>query len=397
MSTTDTAARPGFAPIKRNGEATARRPVYALSIHADYQCRHSGACCTADWDVPVEVPLYKTLDEALSAGRVSAAAAPDGNAPVLIVEDDLPDDAAAMVARTKSGDCVFYHRDSGLCVIHRDLGEPMLPSTCRHFPRLAVQDARGTSISLTHFCPTAAALLFREDVPIEIVEAPSAFPDADYGGLAITSDDWPPLLRPGRLADFESYAAWERHMVARCADHTISAESVIATLERDARSVRSIFAVSGDAITQAIRRLPIDPVEAGLPNTLESSLVHYEEMLKAVPDEWRPEADTRDLADTYERHVRTRWRSFDAPLKRYLAAKAFASWTAYQGRGFLTIVRGLEAALALVRIEAARQCRDSGRALDADLLREAFRQADFSLNHLAAGDELAQAWSKVEA
>jgi hypothetical protein len=34
--------------------------------------------------------------------------------------------------------------------------------------------------------------------------------------------------------------------------------------------------------------------------------------------------------------------------------------------------------------------------LDGDLLREAFRQADFLLNHLAAGDELAEGWSKVE-
>jgi len=35
--------------------------------------------------------------------------------------------------------------------------------------------------------------------------------------------------------------------------------------------------------------------------------------------------------------------------------------------------------------------------LNADLLREAIRQSDFALNHLAAGDELAEAWSKVEA
>jgi hypothetical protein len=49
--------------------------VYSLSIHADYRCRHSGACCTADWDVPVELPLYKTLDDALAAGRVAATGA----------------------------------------------------------------------------------------------------------------------------------------------------------------------------------------------------------------------------------------------------------------------------------------------------------------------------------
>jgi Fe-S-cluster containining protein len=373
-----------------------RPRVYALSIHADYRCRHSGACCTADWDVPVELPLYKTLDEALSAGRLAATAKPEDNGAALILED-LPDDAAAMVARTAKGDCVFYHRGSGLCVIHRDLGEPMLPATCRHFPRLAVRDTRGTFISLTHYCPTAAAALFRDNRAIEIVEDPPSFPDADYDGLVVKSDDWPPLLRPDRLADAESYTAWERHMVARCADATMSSESVIATLERDARVVRMVFPVTGEAIRHAVQHLPADGVDTTVPETLDASLAHYEGVLTAVPDDWRPQPDTRDLADTYQRAVRERWRSFDAPLKRYLAAKAFASWTAYQGRGFLTIVRGLEAALALVRVEAARQCRDSGRLLDADLMREAFRQADFSLNHLAAGDELAELWSKVEA
>src|SRR5204863_8925456 len=101
--------------------------------------------------------------------------------------------------------------------------------------------------------------------------------------------------------------------------------------------------------------------------------------------------------DTYFTLVADGWRAFDAPLRRYLAAKAFASWTAYQGRGFLTVVRGLEAALALVRVEATRNSRDANRPLDAALLRDAFRQADFALNHLAAGDELAEGWSKVEA
>ena len=370
--------------------------VYALSIHADYRCRHSGACCTADWDVPVELPLYRTLNEALSAGRV-APAGRDENSAILIVEDQLPDDAAAMVARTATGDCVFYHRTSGLCVIHRDLGEPMLPATCRHFPRLAVRDRRGTFISLTHYCPTAAASLFRDDVRIEIIESPPAFPEADYEGLVVTSDDWPPLLRPDCLADVQSYTAWERHMVARCADAALSPESVIATLERDALIVRAVCPATGAAIAGAIERLPVAGVNVRVPETLDASVADYLEVLTAVPDEWRPEADTRDLTECYRHHVAAEWTGFAAPLRRYLAAKAFASWTAYQGRGFRTIVRGLEAALAVVRVEAARRCRDADRPLDADLLCEAFRQTDFALNHLAAGDELAEAWSKVEA
>ena len=370
--------------------------VYSLSIHADYRCRHSGACCTADWDVPVELPLYRTLDDALSTGRVAPAAL-DEHGTALIVEDQLPDAAAAMVARTTTGDCVFYHRNSGLCVIHRDLGEPMLPATCRHFPRLAVRDARGTFISLTHYCPTAAASLFRDDVRIEIIESPPAFPEAEYEGLVVTSDDWPPLLRPDCLADVQSYTAWERHMVARCAAEALSPEAVIATLERDARIVRTVLPVTGAAIVNAIARLPVGGVDAPVPQLLDASVALYLEVLNAVPVEWRPEADTRDLSECYRRHVAAEWTGFHTPLRRYLAAKAFASWTAYQGRGFLTIVRGLEAALALVRVEAVRRCRDANRPLDAELLREAFRQADFALNHLASGDELADAWSKVEA
>src|SRR5205814_1091399 len=121
--------------------------VYALSFHADYQCERSGVCCTSDWDVPVEVPLYRTLSDLLQSGNLCVAASgPDGEGP-LIVDGDLPDETAAMVARTSAGDCVFYHRDSGLCVIQRDAGEAQLPSTCRHFPRLAVRDWRGTFIS----------------------------------------------------------------------------------------------------------------------------------------------------------------------------------------------------------------------------------------------------------
>ena len=69
---------------------------------------------------------------------------------------------------------------------------------------------------------------------------------------------------------------------------------------------------------------------------------------------------------------------------------------AYQGRGVATIVRGIEVAVALVRVEASRQCRDAGRPLDADLLLEGFRGADFILNHLAVGEDLAKNWSRVE-
>lgn len=367
--------------------------VYALSFHADYKCRHSGACCTADWDVPVELPIYRSLEDAVTAGRLQVAPAASPLAP-FIVEPDLPDDAAAMIERTDRGDCVFFERGTHLCVVHRDMGESALPATCRHFPRVAVRDTRGTFITLSHFCPTAAGMLFRDDVETRIVEGPPAFPPMDYDGLVVADEDLPPLLGPRMLMDGEGYTAWERHMVARCSDGDTLPESVMATLWRDARILRR-WTPETQPLAAAVAALPSEPAVASEHANLETSLAAYREAMTAVPDDLKPAPDEDGLDAAFDARVRPAWRTFTGPLNRYLAAKAFASWTAYQGRGILAIVRGLEVALALVRVEASRQCRDHARTLDRDLLLEAIRSADFVLNHLAVGEDLADAWSNV--
>jgi hypothetical protein len=231
-------------------------------------------------------------------------------------------------------------------------------------------------------------------VPLAVVENPAAFPPGDYDGLVAGSDDLPPLLHPAMLMDPEGYGAWERHMIARCAVG-VSPESVLSTLERDARLLRA-WRPGGISLAAATAGLPARFVPAAPPESLAGSLALRAEVIAAVPAELVPDPDEQGLDDPYRRGVRPGWDSFRRPLGRYLAAKAFACWTAYQGRGVLSIVRGLEAALALVRVEAARQCRDAGRPLDADLLLEAFRGADFALNHLAVGEDLAAAWSRAE-
>jgi hypothetical protein len=369
--------------------------TYSLSIHADYRCRHSGVCCSADWDVPVELPIYRTLTEALAAGTLRMSPDGDGRSEAFISDPDLPPDAAAMLERTHVGTCVFFESGSRLCIVHRDLGERALPATCRHFPRIALRDLRGTFIALSHFCPTAASMLFRDDVPLEIVSDPAAFPPAEYEGLMVDRDAWPPLLHPGMLMDLDGYSAWERHMVARCRDMTRTPESVVATLARDVRLMRS-WRPGGSSLADAVLALPETTVEDAAHATLEASLQRYREVLAAIPDDLQSSRDERDLDAAFSRLVRPVWDEFRAPLNRYLAAKAFATWTAYQGRGLATIVRGLEAALALVRVEAARECRAAGRPLDAVLLREAFRAADYLLNHLATGEALAELWSTAE-
>ena len=67
------------------------------------------------------------------------------------------------------------------------------------FPRVVLHDGRGTFISLSHFCPTAAATAVRagDSWPLAgIVDAPPAL--ADVGALdgLDARDAWPPLLRP---------------------------------------------------------------------------------------------------------------------------------------------------------------------------------------------------------
>src|SRR5262245_35969207 len=367
--------------------------VFALGFHADYGCRHSGACCTADWDVPVELPVYRSLSDALVGGRLRVAPTAGATYP-FIVDADLPEGVAAILDRDDRGRCVFYESTGRRCIVHRDLGEPYLPVTCRHFPRVSVQDRRGTFVSLSHFCPTAASMLF-SDTAVAIVAEPPAFPDTDYDGLIVTADDLPPLLHPRVLMDLDGYTAWERHMVGRCSDVQERPESILSTLTRDADLLRR-WRPGSITLAEAVWELPHDVVEGAPQPELGPSLQLRDEVIAAVPEDLKPESDEDGLDVAWTRYVRAGLDGYRAPINRFLAAKAFASWTAYQGRGVKTIVRGLEAALALVRVEASRQCRNAARLLDRELLLEAFRQSDFALNHLAVGEDLAKAWSRVE-
>src|SRR4030095_12978753 len=99
-----------------SGGARAVVPVFALAFHADYRCRNSGACCTANWDVPVELPIYKSLSEAVSNGTLRGADASAGLYP-FIVDSDLPEGAAAMLERDDDGRCVFYAGESKRCIV----------------------------------------------------------------------------------------------------------------------------------------------------------------------------------------------------------------------------------------------------------------------------------------
>jgi hypothetical protein len=284
--------------------------TFSLSIHADYRCRHAGACCTAGWEIPVELHRQPLIGAAT-----------------------LPTE----------GGCRFFDADGHrLCALQRDHGHDALPMACQQFPRRPLLDDRGTHIGLSHFCPTAASMLFRDDVPLEIVRNPPAFPaDGHYEGMDARGA-LPPLLAPDVLMDLDSYSAWEREAVSLFARDDWTADQALSALS-SATAALSKWRPGGEPLADAVRQA-FDRHRSA-PATLRADI-----------------------------HL-TR------PLRYYAAAKVFASWTAYQSDRLSEVVASARRALRVLTAEAERICKGSGRTVDEAVLHEAAQTADYRLLH----------------
>ena len=74
-------------------------------------------------------------------------------------------------------------------------------------------------------------------------------------------------------------------------------------------------------------------------------------------------------------------------VNRWLAARLFGTWIAYQGGGLLTIVRYLRAALDVLTVELARAAAEGD--LDRRAVLESLRRSDYLLVHLAESQRVA--------
>ena len=328
---------------------TVNASVFCLSVHAGWRCRHSGACCSSGWAIPVEAPLHRKLRTA-NAGAFAAGIESRG---------DLPEGLSGVLRTRDDGSCVFFDRSSRLCDIHRLKGHDWLPASCQQFPRVSLLDPRGTFVTLSHYCPSAVDLLFADEDagPIEVVTNPAAFPrEAEYDGLD-ARDAFPPFLRPGVLMDWDTLAAWDRFTFDRLNRETRNVDAAIRDLRHACDHLR-MWTPSDGPLVDRLKTLPEPGTAASLPASEEEE-------------------------------------AFIRPLCRYAAAKFFGSWVWYQGAGLRTVIRSVEAALAEVRA-GTRQARQHGRMLDRSILRESIRQADLRLVHLASREALAREWSKAE-
>jgi hypothetical protein len=82
------------------------------------------------------------------------------------------------------------------------------------------------------------------------------------------------------------------------------------------------------------------------------------------------------------------------PIGRYLAARSFASWMAYQGRGLRSFVASVRTALGVLVVEMPRAA--GGWHVHRDDVHLAVRRTDQLLVHLAEAAALARAWNRAE-
>ena len=328
--------------------------VFALNVHANWACRHSGACCSAGWAIPVEPSRRAVLGTDL-----------------LIPDAD--------------GVCRFHDRDAKRCRVHAEHGEDMLPGSCVHFPRRALIDNRGVHVSLSHFCPTAARMLVTTPGPLHIVENPPAFPATrPYEGLD-GRETWPPLIKADLLFDLPGYERWERHVVGVLADGTGDVLDSLARLAADVEALREWTPEEGPLEAHVQRLTESRRTAAACQGAWRryqrlTDSATWDDVVACVPDGLdRPAATTAgtDQAGAPALDVEVR--------RRYLAAKAFASWSAYDALGMRTALAELVVADSVLRVEGTRH-----PAI------EAVRAADWLLVHLVDRPALMAWLSRLE-
>lgn len=387
-----------------------RQPVYSLNFQADYACGRSGACCSAGWDIPVEADVARNIEAALQAGSLRTAGGSGSEVAALVRTPPAPDGAVAVLGKDGCGRCVFLDdRDGRHCLVHRRLGHESLPAACREFPRVSLLDARGIHVTLSHFCPTAAALLLRSDVgSTEIVaNAPRFLSRTGYEGFDATATI-PPLVRPGVAFDNQSYSRWEAWQVAVLGIDDLGAEQALGIIARAAEALRSWTPAHGplfDTIERAVAEAGLAASRVHTGGLGESPLTRvdastaartYERVARAVAPGLPVPDVPPDIDDVIVRLVRPEWTGLRRAVCRFLAAKVFAAWSAYLGQGVRTNLAVVGVALEVLKVECARYAGQSGRPLDEFLFIDAVRQSDLILEHLVDRATLVRLVGDVE-
>jgi hypothetical protein len=354
----------------------------------------------------VDARAVPAIDAALAAGQVRTV---DGG-PVWRLEPAGAPAGVAGTFRQVAHACVFHvsgaagGRDRG-CGVHAALGHLALPRSCQHFPRVCLIDRRGVRVSLSHYCPTAASMLVEYEKPVTVVDGPPAVPGLDVPEGLDVRRELPPRLTGRVLTDLDGFDAWERHLVEVLAGEAAAprAEDAVAQVLADARRLTA-WRPGVRTFTEAVAALARTRAPAA-PSDRDVAAMHepatWVDSMTVAADACRPPWTWKDapadLAALDARYVAIDWDESGATVRRYLAAKAFGSWLAYQADAALGLASWLRLCLGVVRLEAVRACAVAGRRLDRELLHTALRQSDLLLVHYADSLSMARACGQAPA
>jgi len=239
-------------------------------------------------------------------------------------------------------------------------------------------------------------MLLREDGDLSVVTDAPAFPPGwGYEGLD-ADGDLPPPLCPGVLLDPEGLATWEALGLRALGDEESSPERCVAVLEeaaRESRRWRPGRTALADAIASAFRSASGREPEA---RSSAARLTVRRAVAECAPPDWRA-GTPLPAPEAFQRLVRPGWSRYGRGVRRYLAARFFASWSFQLGAGLSTHAASVSAALDVLWVEAARACELRARELDDESFLEALRRSDRLLVHLASPDRLAALFSRAEA
>jgi hypothetical protein len=352
-------------------EATA---AIGLVAHAAYACRHSGVCCSSDWEIPVEAGLHARLAPAIATGALQPH---DGVG--LVDRVDLPPGMRSVLGRT-GGRCVFHTAGPRGCGLHAWGGAESKPMACRQFPWIAVHDPRGTFASLSHVCPAAADRLTD---PARLMLTPLPRSGASFDGLDVRRA-LPPALGPRRLLDWEALSAWETQALDACARNERPEDVLCDLLALRAHARRWTPAQGSLAAWIATwTPAPGGSVPPWIPDPALAAIVRA-----SVPPGFAvpPGVDASHAPQ---------WHGAGALIRRYLAARLVACWPLHHGSGVSTLLAYVAALLSVVAGELARR-GPGAHAFDDTAIIRALADTDRLVVHLAAPDALARgldAWA----
>jgi hypothetical protein len=277
-----------------------------------------------------------------------------------------------------TGACWFRDEPGRACAIHRAAGEDVLPSACRQFPRICVLEPDVVSVSLSHYCPTAASLLFGDADTFGLVDSPEAFPSTwPFEGLD-ARHAYPPFLRPGVLLGFDGLRIFEDQAVGvLCREPLWSAMAII---DSAVEGVRSWTAGTGSLCARVARsfvprggHVKGEPRAADPRPILLGSLTEGTAPSAALPPFQPRPSSVSGLADL--------------ALRKYLASRMIAAWITFQADDLRSVVRYLRLCLdTALLFESARPAGESERTR----WLEAIRGADLWILHYSDPDLLAR-------